>query len=159
MLGLEAINIALDELSYDGQTLPFVAFADDLNVNGTPRVGAFAPDWEGNDNRPTFFMDIGDHPADKFFGEELLEHFRQSGWTDDAINKLALADNFFEEAYHYVDFVKGTLPRGMGGQGMFTGYTESTYHDQPHEKAAREFAEKTTAGNFHSLVHGKPTLY
>ena len=157
ILGLEAINLALDELSYDGETLPLAVFADDLKVNGTPRVGGFAPDWEGNGDQPSFFMDTGDHPAEKAFGDELIEHFRQTGWSEDSLNKLALVDTFFEETYHYVDFTKGSLPKGMGGQGRFQGY--ENYYDQPHERAARDFAERMTATHFNSLVYGKPELY
>ena len=157
MLGLEVINLALDELSYDGQTLPGVAFADDLSVNGTPRSGGFAPDWEGNSDQPTFFMDVGGGPAEKAFGDELIDHLRRNGWNEDRLNKLALVDTFFEESYHYVDFIKGTLPRGMGGQGKFQGY--ENYYDQPHERMAREFAERMVAIHFDSLVNGKPQLY
>ena len=157
MLGLEAINLALDELSYDGQTLPGVVFADDLSVNGTPRVGGFAPDWEGNNDQPTLFMDTGGHPGEKAFGDELLVHLRQNGWDEDSLNKLALVDTFFEEAYHWVDFIKGTFPTGMGGQGRFQGY--ENYYDQPHERAARDFAERMVVIHFNSLVYGKPKLY
>ncbi len=134
-----------------------MAFADDLRVNGTPRSGGFSSDWKGNNGQPTLFMDVGSHPANKAFGEELLEYMRQNGWNNDLLNKLALVDTFFEEAYHYVDFTKGTLPVVTGGQGRLEGYTN--YYDQPHERAVREFAEKMVATHFNSLVYGKPKLY
>lgn len=156
-MGLEAVNLALEELAYSGKSLPRVFFANDLVVNGTPRVGGFAPDWEGNSGQPALFMDMGNRPAEKCFGAELLSHLMQNGWDNDKINKLALVDALFEEAYHYVDFTKGQLPVGMGPQGKLPGY--DNYYDQPHEAAAREFAERMVATHFDSLISGKSELY
>jgi len=157
ILGLEVLNLAFDELSYSGQTLPHVVFAVDLNINGTLRTGAFAPEWEGKDGQPTFFMDIGSNPADKFFSERLSEYLRQNGWNNDMLNKSALIDAFFEEAYHFVDFTKGKLPKGIGSSGILKEYAK--HENQPHEIEARHFAEEMRDKYFNSLVYEKPKLY
>lgn len=156
-MALEAVNLALDELAYSGKTLPRVFFADDLVINETPRAGGFGPHYEGNNGEPSLFIDLGNRPAEKCFGEELINHLEQNGWDENTINKLALVDTLFEETYHYVDFTNGRLPINLGPQGKLPGY--ENYYEQPHEAAAREFAEKMVATHFDFLASGKSKLY
>ena len=103
-------------------------------------------------------MDVGDHPATKYFGEELISHLLQSNHNQDLINKMAIVDTFFEEANHFIDFTQGILPKDLDSQGKIRGFT-GEYYDQPHEKRAREFAESMLAKHFTSLVYLKKKLY
>jgi hypothetical protein len=155
VLALEAINQMLKLQMYSDEELPFVLFKNGLVINDSPRIGAFALNWEGRNDRPTIFANIGDNPMELGFNKKTIKFYRKRGWNDDRINKLCLVSFMWEEAYHFVDFKKGRLPKGIGPTGMTPGLS----HDQqPHEDRAKQVKEAIFP-LFYYLVEHKPKMY